>query len=264
MSLHVLSCIAKSLCMLSIILFPLNAIAYYETDQTYGVCDATCSVKEEEYTNTVQVFPNQPNFGTQQSASGIVWADMFNDMGDRNDGWYDITVDLNGVVSEKTEYYTSGVYESHSDTDYFSGKRPSEVSGYGTSYSYLYGVGCSDSDYLTKNFEDRANNDKLGISPTDRDQRPVPGDTFYFKVACDSQFYWIDVWVKAPWDTSEKGTKLGNGVLGDGVSTEHTFSYTFPSGVMNTGDFLITATIYRYSDMSDYTQTYTVTVSSPS
>ncbi|MDE0485108.1 MAG: hypothetical protein OXI67_21235 [Candidatus Poribacteria bacterium] len=67
--------------------------------------------------------------------------------------------------------------------------------------------------------------------------------------------------MKAPWDTSERGSYI-EGDSGDGTTTEATFSYTFPSGAMNTGDFLITAVIARWSDMSEYEETYTATVSS--
>lgn len=108
-------------------------------------------------------------------------------------------------------------------------------------------------------------NNNLGISPTDPNQIPSPGGTYEFKVVTDTHYYWIDVFVKAPppLDTSEKGTKLGNGVLGNGTSTEATFEYTIPTGTSAAfGDYLITAEIWRGTDMSKYTETYTFTVSS--
>ncbi len=69
-----------------------------------------------------------------------------------------------------------------------------------------------------------------------------------------------DMSQKAPWETSERGSFITD-ELGDGTKTESTFSYAFPSGSMHTGDFLITAVIYRWSDMSQYEETYTETVS---
>jgi hypothetical protein len=85
-------------------------------------------------------------------------------------------------------------------------------------------------------------------------------NTYEFRLITDVHYYWVDWYVKAPWETSERGTHI-EGQLGDGETTESTFSYTFPSGAMHTGDFLITAVIYRGTDMSQYEETYTATVS---
>ena len=101
---------------------------------------------------------------------------------------------------------------------------------------------------------------QLGISPVDPDDTPYPGNTYEFRLITDVHYYWVDWYVKAPWETSERGTHI-EGQLGDGETTESTFSYTFPSGAMHTGDFLITAVIYRGTDMSQYEETYTATVS---
>lgn len=100
------------------------------------------------------------------------------------------------------------------------------------------------------------------IYATDPNQLPIPGDTYEFIVYTDTPYYWIEVYVKAPWDTNDKGTLIGDAVLGDGELTRGTFSYTFPSGVMNTGDFLITADIWQWGDMSQSAVTHTVTVHS--
>ena len=113
--------------------------------------------------------------------------------------------------------------------------------------------------------EDDDDGNGLGIAPTNPNQVPAPDDTYEFKVVTDTHYYWIDVYVKAPWplDTSEKGTQLGNGVLGDGTSTEAIFEYTIPTGTSAAfGDYLITADIWRGTDMSEYTETYTFTVPS--
>ena len=101
---------------------------------------------------------------------------------------------------------------------------------------------------------------QVGISSVDPDATPYPGNTYEFRLITDVHYYWVDWYVKAPWETSERGTHI-EGQLGDGETTESTFSYTFPSGAMHTGDFLITAVIYRGTDMSQYEETYTATVS---
>lgn len=98
-----------------------------------------------------------------------------------------------------------------------------------------------------------------GISLADSDQTPQPGDSVTLNLTTDSAYYSIDWYVKAPGETSTYGTYQQYD-YGDGTSTEASLSYTFPSGAMHTGDFLITAVIYRYSDMSSYEETYTVTV----
>ena len=101
---------------------------------------------------------------------------------------------------------------------------------------------------------------QVGITSTDSDDTASPGETHDYKLITDTPFYWVGWYVKAPWDTSERGTYI-TGEDGDGTKTESTFSYTYPSGSMHTGDFLITAVIYRWSDMSQYEETYTETVS---
>lgn len=101
----------------------------------------------------------------------------------------------------------------------------------------------------------------LGISPIDPNQFPSPGESFGVRLTTDapySQVYW---YVKAPWETSYYGTNVEID-SGDGSTTEASLSYTFPSGAMHTGDFIITAYIYR-SDQSVYEETYTVNVTMP-
>ena len=101
---------------------------------------------------------------------------------------------------------------------------------------------------------------QVGISATDSDDTASPGETHTYKLVTSEPYYCVSWYVKAPWDTTARGTYI-SGESGDGTKTESTFSYTFPSGTMHTGDFLITAVIARWSDMSQYEETYTETVS---
>ena len=101
---------------------------------------------------------------------------------------------------------------------------------------------------------------QLGISPVDPDDTPSPGEAHEYRLITDAPYYYVYWYVKAPWETSERGSYIESD-SGNGTTTESTFSYTFPSGAMHTGDFLITAVIYRWSDMSEYEETYTATVS---
>ena len=99
----------------------------------------------------------------------------------------------------------------------------------------------------------------LGISPADSEQIPQPGDSATLTLVTEEAYDYVNWHVKAPWETSERGTCVECD-WGDGTINEATFSYTFPSGAMHTGDFLITAVICRWSDLSEYEETYTVTV----
>ncbi|MDE0637632.1 MAG: hypothetical protein OXI43_17480 [Candidatus Poribacteria bacterium] len=101
---------------------------------------------------------------------------------------------------------------------------------------------------------------QLGIFPIDPTDTPSPGETHGYVLYTADPYYWVDWYVKAPWHTSERGEYI-EGDSGDGTTTEATMSYTYPSGAMHTGDFLITAVIYRWSDQSQYEETYTATVS---
>ena len=101
---------------------------------------------------------------------------------------------------------------------------------------------------------------QVGISPVDPNATYSPGETHEFRLITDGPYYYVDWYVKAPWDTSERGT-YEQYDPGDGTTTETTFSYTFPSGAMHTGDFLITAVFYLWSsDPSEHEETYTVNV----
>ncbi len=92
------------------------------------------------------------------------------------------------------------------------------------------------------------------------DQIPEPGDSATLTLVTSEPYYNVSWYVKAPWETNARGTYIEDD-YGDGTSTTASLTYTFPSGSMHTGDFLITASIYRWSDMSEYgEETYTVTV----
>ena len=105
----------------------------------------------------------------------------------------------------------------------------------------------------------------LGISPANPNQIPQPSDRATMNLVTDEPYYWVDWYVLAPWETSGRGThqERDNGYGGFSTLSEAALSYTFPSGSMHTGDFLITAVICRWSDMSEYEETYTVTVQNP-
>ena len=99
-----------------------------------------------------------------------------------------------------------------------------------------------------------------GISVSGSDQTYRPGDSVTLNLVTSDPYYQVDWYVHTPWDTSSYGT-YQQGACGDGTSTETSFSYTFPSGSMHTGNFTLRAVIFRWSDMSWYgDETYTVTV----
>ena len=111
-----------------------------------------------------------------------------------------------------------------------------------------------------ENGGDDGGDNNQGISPTDPNRTPSPGEFYEVQVITDtpySQVYW---YVKAPWETSTYGTNVEIDE-GDGTTTEASMSYTFPSGAMHTGEFTITAYIYR-DDLSVYEEAYTVNVTS--
>ncbi len=107
--------------------------------------------------------------------------------------------------------------------------------------------------------------DGMGLAPStgiflaDSESTIEPGDSATLSLVTSESYYWVDWYVKAPWESGDRGTHQ-EGTHGDGTSTTTSLNYTFPSGIMHTGDFLITAVIYRYSDMSMYEETYTVPV----
>lgn len=104
-------------------------------------------------------------------------------------------------------------------------------------------------------------NNNLGISSSDLDKTPQPGDSVTLNLGTSEAFYSVSWYVHTPSDTSSSGTYLQDS-LGDGTSTSASLSYTFPSGAMHTGDYLFRAYIWRWSDMSWYgEETYTVSVS---
>ena len=116
-------------------------------------------------------------------------------------------------------------------------------------------------DEIFKKLIEPTNGSPIGISSTNPNQSPSPGESYAIQLITDtpySQVYW---YVKAPWETSYYGTNVEID-SGDGSTTEASLSYTFPSGAMHTGDFIITAYIYR-SDQSVYEETYTVNVTMP-
>lgn len=98
-----------------------------------------------------------------------------------------------------------------------------------------------------------------GLFLADSDQTPQPGDSVTLNLVTSEPYYDVSWYVLGPSETGDRGT-YQTGSSGDGTTTETSFSYTFPSGAMHTGDYLITAVIYRWSDMSSYEESYTITV----
>ncbi len=120
----------------------------------------------------------------------------------------------------------------------------------------------------TGNNNDGTRNNKIGpsntgISLANSNKTPQPGDSVTLNLVTSEPYYYVSWYVKAPCDTSERGTYI-EGDSGNGTLTEASLTYTFPSGVRHTGDFLFTASICRYADMSWYgDETHTVSVSMP-
>ena len=101
----------------------------------------------------------------------------------------------------------------------------------------------------------------LIIGPLDGLFNAAPGDSHTALLSLDEPYYFVNWYVKAPGNTSARGT-LERYVSSDGTQTESTFSYTFPSGAMYTGDYVITAYYYLWSsDPAPHEESYTVNVS---
>lgn len=106
---------------------------------------------------------------------------------------------------------------------------------------------------------DAGGSNNNSVSPADLLKTPSPGEEYAFTVNTGAPYSSISLYSQAPWQTIENRTNIGSDI-GYGTETEASFSFTFPSGVMHIGDFLITAVIYRYSDLLEMEATYTVTV----
>lgn len=124
--------------------------------------------------------------------------------------------------------------------------------------------GQEDEDGSDEDIDDADNNqganNNLGITLANSDQTPQPGDSVTLNLVTADPFYDVSWYVHTPWDTSSSGTYQGY-TYGGGTATTASLTYTFPSGAMHTGDFMFRAVIYD-PDMSSYTETYTVSVSS--
>ena len=79
-------------------------------------------------------------------------ANMYNDLGDYNGGWYGIGATVNGTSDNKSDYY-SGRTRAMAEVEKSYFEQPMEdVSGNGSASSYIYGVGCVDTASASSNF----------------------------------------------------------------------------------------------------------------
>ncbi len=187
----------------------------------------------------------------------------------------DVNADLNDIAyAGKYRGETGAVFAIQSTQPFTDQNAITEVDKIGAT-AYIHGKPLSDNDPNSANkyecsanlpsceCEDRNGEDDQGsITPTNPNQTPSPGNAFRLKVDTDGEpYYWIDLSALTPWGTNESvSTVVEGGRLGDGTKTEAEFTYTFPSGAMHTGDYQFTARIYRWSDMSEYEITNTITV----
>ena len=100
--------------------------------------------------------------------------------------------------------------------------------------------------------------DTVGLYSVNGLYTASPGDSHESCLMTDASYSEVYWYVASP-GVDGLGT-LQEIDTGDGTTTEATFSYTFPSGAMYTGEYKITAYIYR-SDQSVYEESYTVDVS---
>ena len=79
-------------------------------------------------------------------------ANIHNDLGDYNGGWYGIGATVNGTSDNKSDYY-SGQTRAIAEVEKLYFEQPMEdVSGNGNASAYIYGVGCVDAASASSNF----------------------------------------------------------------------------------------------------------------
>lgn len=80
-------------------------------------------------------------------------ANIHNDLGDYNGGWYGIGATVNGTSDDKSNYYSGQTrVRAEVEKSYF--EQPMEdVSGNGSADGYIYGVGCVDTASASSNFD---------------------------------------------------------------------------------------------------------------
>ena len=99
-----------------------------------------------------------------------------------------------------------------------------------------------------------------GLSPANGSYVASPGDSHEANLITDAPYNSVYWYVRGPGEPSDSlGSNEETDYSNDSGSTEASFSYTFPSGSMYTGEYTITAYIYR-GNQSTYEQSYTVTV----
>ncbi len=95
-----------------------------------------------------------------------------------------------------------------------------------------------------------------GLTPANDSNLAVGGETYELQLVAEENYYYVHWYVKSPSETGI-GTEIEYDGDGYGGESEASFSYTFP---YTTGDYVITARVYRFSDYTYYDETYTVTV----
>ncbi len=95
---------------------------------------------------------------------------------------------------------------------------------------------------------------------TGSDYFATAGDTHEAVLTTNRSYYDVMWYVKAPGDTSEKGTNVETD-SGNTLLTEVTLSYTFPDGVA--GEYIITAVVREAADASTQELNYNVSVTLP-
>ena len=95
-----------------------------------------------------------------------------------------------------------------------------------------------------------------GLSPTNGSNLAVGGETYELQLVAEENYYYVHWYVKSPSETGI-GTEIEYDGDGFGGTSKASFSWTFP---YTTGEYVITARVYRFSDYTYYDETYTVTV----
>ncbi len=130
---------------------------------------------------------------------------------------------------------------------------PSDAAGEYTITAYIYR---SDQSVYEESYTVTVSN--AGLSSSDGSYTAKAGDAHRANLVADGPIYDVSWYVREPGADSD--AYAGYSYIGDGVTDTASLSYTFPAG--KTGDYIIKACIYRWSDMSYYEESYTVTVES--
>lgn len=126
----------------------------------------------------------------------------------------------------------------------------------GEPYRNCTNGGCQFGNFLSKKHKEKAGS--LIINPLNNLFNAAPGDSHTSELVASAAYSSVKWYVAAP-GVSGRGTLLETDV-GNGNKKKASFSYTFPSGT--SGDYVITAVVYDWSDSSLIDEaSYTVSVS---